>query len=76
MYKCNKCNKSINIKLDNSNLITINGKDYLTDDKFICEKCKGELKNVKWTEHIGNHLIKECSIELNDKFGTIAKIKQ
>jgi len=34
-----------------------------------------KLKNVKWTKQIGKELIKESSIELSDKFGTILKKK-
>jgi len=62
MYKCDKCKKITNI---NNSVETINfeGKDYIKDGKYysqiLCDSCKNELKNIKWTENIGKEIIKE-----------------
>ena len=78
MYKCDKCNNLTNVNIDD-NIISIEGKSYIKKDNFItqilCENCLDELKDVKWTEHIGKELIKEISLELTDHFGTITKRK-
>jgi len=39
------------------------------------DNANDKLKNVKLTKQIGKELIKESSIELSDKFGTILKKK-
>ena len=62
MYKCDKCKKITNIN-NSVETINIEGKDYIKDGKYysqiLCDSCKNELKNVKWTEHIGKEIIKE-----------------
>jgi len=62
MYKCDKCKKITNIN-NSVKTINIEGKDYIKDGKYysqiFCDSCKNELKNVKWTEHIGKEIIKE-----------------
>ncbi len=72
MYKCDKCNNLTNIKIySNTSVINVQNKCYIKDGKYytqiLCEICSNNLKNIKWSEHIGSDLIKESSIKLNDK---------
>jgi len=60
IYKCDKYKK----------MTVIDDKYYL---QILCENCKNELKDIKWTENIGKELIKEVKYKKISHFNNMLK---
>jgi hypothetical protein len=73
MYKCNFCNKEINLDENISkNVVTINKKNFIKNNDQLnplqCNDCLKKYENCKWTDNIANNIIKSVSVEFGNPF--------